>query len=156
MSRTSRRASRQLIIVVAVAIVLGVFITVHKLKSSHASENKSLATATNTPTPQPAAQTAVTPVAKVETPKAVTPPTTKPAEAKPANSFAAETEGLVTQTPTSLVKKNTTSASSNTPATGDFGPPSTQPSVSGSAVVTISASDGYFKTTGCEDWKKTG
>ncbi|MEZ7004950.1 hypothetical protein [Streptomyces sp. AD55] len=28
--------------------------------------------------------------------------------------------------------------------------------VSGSAVVTISASDGYFKTTGCEDWKKTG
>ena len=137
MSRTSRRASRQLIVIVAVALVLGVFITVHKLKSSHASENKSVATATNTPTPQPAAQTpapAVTPVAKVETPKVVTPPTTKPAEGKPANSFAAETEGLVTQTPTSLVKKNTTSASSNTPATGDFGPPATQPAVSGSAV----------------------
>ncbi|MFI8189869.1 hypothetical protein ACIF8T_13875 [Streptomyces sp. NPDC085946] len=27
--------------------------------------------------------------------------------------------------------------------------------VTGTAVVTISASDGYFKTTGCEDWKKT-
>ncbi|MFJ6657924.1 hypothetical protein ACIQNG_16380 [Streptomyces sp. NPDC091377] len=27
--------------------------------------------------------------------------------------------------------------------------------VSGSAVVTISASDGYFKTSGCEDWKKS-
>ncbi len=26
----------------------------------------------------------------------------------------------------------------------------------GTAVVTISASDGYFKTTGCKDWKKTG
>jgi len=28
--------------------------------------------------------------------------------------------------------------------------------VTGTAVVTISASDGYFKTTGCKDWKKTG
>ncbi|MFD0315469.1 hypothetical protein [Streptomyces flavalbus] len=28
--------------------------------------------------------------------------------------------------------------------------------VSGSAVVTIGASDAYFKTTGCQDWKKTG
>ncbi|MGW0814101.1 hypothetical protein ACWD00_12770 [Streptomyces viridiviolaceus] len=28
--------------------------------------------------------------------------------------------------------------------------------VSGTAVVTISASDGYFKTTGCKDWQKTG
>ncbi|MEU0740977.1 hypothetical protein [Streptomyces sp. NPDC006134] len=28
--------------------------------------------------------------------------------------------------------------------------------VSGTAVVTISASDRYFKTTGCQDWKKTG
>ncbi|POX57122.1 hypothetical protein C3489_02425 [Streptomyces sp. Ru71] len=28
--------------------------------------------------------------------------------------------------------------------------------VSGSAVVTISASDAYFKTSGCKDWKKTG
>ncbi|MEV0976700.1 hypothetical protein [Streptomyces sp. NPDC049915] len=28
--------------------------------------------------------------------------------------------------------------------------------VSGSAVVTISASDAYFKTAGCKDWKKTG
>jgi hypothetical protein len=28
--------------------------------------------------------------------------------------------------------------------------------VTGSAVVTISASDAYFKTTGCQDWKKTG
>jgi hypothetical protein len=28
--------------------------------------------------------------------------------------------------------------------------------VSGSAVVTISASDAYFKTSGCQDWKKTG
>jgi hypothetical protein len=27
--------------------------------------------------------------------------------------------------------------------------------VSGSAVVTISASDAYFKTSGCQDWKKT-
>ncbi|MEU9468223.1 hypothetical protein AB0D78_16510 [Streptomyces avermitilis] len=27
--------------------------------------------------------------------------------------------------------------------------------VTGSAVVTISASDAYFKTTGCQDWKKT-
>ena len=36
MSRTSRRASRQLFVVVTVAIVLGVFFTVHKLKSSGA------------------------------------------------------------------------------------------------------------------------
>ncbi|AWW39180.1 hypothetical protein ADL00_45565 [Streptomyces sp. AS58] len=28
--------------------------------------------------------------------------------------------------------------------------------VSGNAVVTISSSDAYFKTSGCEDWKKTG
>ncbi|MFF4270819.1 hypothetical protein [Streptomyces sp. NPDC001536] len=28
--------------------------------------------------------------------------------------------------------------------------------VTGSAVVTISASDAYFKTSGCTDWKKTG
>ncbi|MFI6491745.1 hypothetical protein [Streptomyces sp. NPDC050564] len=28
--------------------------------------------------------------------------------------------------------------------------------VTGTAVVTISAGDGYFKTTGCGDWKKTG
>ncbi|MFE7277789.1 hypothetical protein [Streptomyces sp. NPDC057623] len=28
--------------------------------------------------------------------------------------------------------------------------------VTGSAVVTISASDVYFKTTGCQDWKKSG
>ncbi|MFJ3672321.1 hypothetical protein ACIPSE_38280 [Streptomyces sp. NPDC090106] len=28
--------------------------------------------------------------------------------------------------------------------------------VTGSAVVTISASDAYFKTTGCSDWKKSG
>ena len=28
--------------------------------------------------------------------------------------------------------------------------------VSGSAVVAISASDAYFKTSGCQDWKKTG
>lgn len=28
--------------------------------------------------------------------------------------------------------------------------------VTGSAVVTISASDAYFKTTGCQDWKKSG
>ncbi|WP_327666977.1 hypothetical protein OHN37_18785 [Streptomyces sp. NBC_00485] len=28
--------------------------------------------------------------------------------------------------------------------------------VTGTAVVTISASDGYFKTTGCKDWKKAG
>ncbi|MGW7048502.1 hypothetical protein ACWGDT_38750 [Streptomyces avermitilis] len=28
--------------------------------------------------------------------------------------------------------------------------------VTGSAVVTISASDAYFKTTGCQEWKKTG
>jgi hypothetical protein len=28
--------------------------------------------------------------------------------------------------------------------------------VTGTAVVTISASDGYFKTTGCHDWRKTG
>ncbi|WP_405872034.1 hypothetical protein [Streptomyces sp. NBC_00005] len=28
--------------------------------------------------------------------------------------------------------------------------------VTGTAVVTISASDGYFKTTGCKAWKKTG
>lgn len=28
--------------------------------------------------------------------------------------------------------------------------------VTGTAVVTISSSDGYFKTTGCQDWKKTG
>ncbi|WP_327429292.1 hypothetical protein [Streptomyces sp. NBC_01236] len=28
--------------------------------------------------------------------------------------------------------------------------------VTGMAVVTISAGDGYFKTTGCGDWKKTG
>lgn len=28
--------------------------------------------------------------------------------------------------------------------------------VNGTAVVRIGASDGYFKTTGCEDWKKTG
>lgn len=28
--------------------------------------------------------------------------------------------------------------------------------VTGTAVVTISASDGYFKTTGCKDWQKTG
>jgi hypothetical protein len=28
--------------------------------------------------------------------------------------------------------------------------------VTGTAVVTISASDGYFKTTGCHDWQKTG
>ncbi|GGN92879.1 hypothetical protein GCM10011579_091190 [Streptomyces albiflavescens] len=28
--------------------------------------------------------------------------------------------------------------------------------VTGTAVVTISASDGYFKTSGCGDWKKTG
>lgn len=28
--------------------------------------------------------------------------------------------------------------------------------VTGSAVVTIGASDGYFKTTGCQDWKKSG
>ncbi|MFE9774976.1 hypothetical protein ACFYOV_25540 [Streptomyces sp. NPDC005931] len=27
--------------------------------------------------------------------------------------------------------------------------------VNGSAIVTISASDGYFKTTGCQDWTKT-
>ncbi|GAB2763394.1 hypothetical protein [Streptomyces bullii] len=27
--------------------------------------------------------------------------------------------------------------------------------VTGTAVVTISSSDGYFKTTGCQDWKKT-
>ena len=28
--------------------------------------------------------------------------------------------------------------------------------VTGTAVVTISSSDGYFKTTGCHDWQKTG
>ncbi|MFF1652582.1 hypothetical protein [Streptomyces sp. NPDC058255] len=28
--------------------------------------------------------------------------------------------------------------------------------VTGTAIVTISAGDGYFKTTGCGDWKKTG
>ncbi|GLP71616.1 hypothetical protein TUSST3_82350 [Streptomyces sp. TUS-ST3] len=28
--------------------------------------------------------------------------------------------------------------------------------VNGTAVVRISASDAYFKTTGCKDWKKTG
>ncbi|GAA3978723.1 hypothetical protein OG252_29820 [Streptomyces sp. NBC_01352] len=28
--------------------------------------------------------------------------------------------------------------------------------VNGTAVVTISSSDGYFKTAGCKDWKKTG
>lgn len=28
--------------------------------------------------------------------------------------------------------------------------------VTGSAVVTISSSDAYFKTTGCQDWKKSG
>ncbi|MEU9283698.1 hypothetical protein AB0D57_02985 [Streptomyces sp. NPDC048275] len=28
--------------------------------------------------------------------------------------------------------------------------------VTGTAVVTISAGDGYFKTVGCKDWKKTG
>ncbi|GGT26170.1 hypothetical protein [Streptomyces chromofuscus] len=28
--------------------------------------------------------------------------------------------------------------------------------VTGSAVVTISASDAYFKTSGCQDWKRTG
>ncbi|WP_327355549.1 hypothetical protein [Streptomyces sp. NBC_01304] len=28
--------------------------------------------------------------------------------------------------------------------------------VSGSAIVTITAKDAYFKTTGCKDWKKTG
>ncbi|MDN0200875.1 hypothetical protein [Streptomyces sp. S.PNR 29] len=28
--------------------------------------------------------------------------------------------------------------------------------VNGTAVVTISASDAYFKTSGCKDWKKTG
>jgi hypothetical protein len=28
--------------------------------------------------------------------------------------------------------------------------------VNGTAVVTISASDAYFKTSGCQDWKKTG
>ncbi|MFF4254428.1 hypothetical protein ACFY1L_24805 [Streptomyces sp. NPDC001663] len=28
--------------------------------------------------------------------------------------------------------------------------------VTGTAVVTVSASDGYFKTTGCKDWKKAG
>jgi hypothetical protein len=28
--------------------------------------------------------------------------------------------------------------------------------VTGTAVVTISASDGFFKTSGCQDWKRTG
>ncbi|WP_455358988.1 hypothetical protein [Streptomyces sp. SYSU K21746] len=28
--------------------------------------------------------------------------------------------------------------------------------VSGNAIVTITAKDAYFKTTGCQDWKKTG
>jgi len=28
--------------------------------------------------------------------------------------------------------------------------------VTGTAVVTISAKDVYFKTAGCQDWKKTG
>ena len=67
MSRTSRRASRQLIVIVAVALVLGVFFTVHKLRSSKASENKALAS--NTPAVQPVVQTAVAPppqAAKVE------------------------------------------------------------------------------------------
>ena len=138
MSRTSRRASRQLIVIVAVALVLGVFFTVHKLRSSKASENKALAS--NTPAVQPVVQTAVAPppqAVKVETPK-VAPPTTKPAEAKTANAVAAD-EGLVTQTPTTFVKKPAANAIVSEPpaATGDFSAPATQPA--GSSTISESA-----------------
>ncbi|MFE0518817.1 hypothetical protein [Streptomyces sp. NPDC058954] len=39
-------------------------------------------------------------------------------------------------------------------AKGDMNSIIANNNVSGTAVVTISASDGYFKTTGCKDWKK--
>ncbi|HEY8747917.1 MAG TPA: L,D-transpeptidase family protein [Tepidisphaeraceae bacterium] len=123
MSRTSRRASRRLIIVVSVALVLGVVFTIHKLKNSHAGDTK----ANVASTPAVEAPASVVEPAPTVAPKAVASvkpvaPTTAPSKAS--TPVSSEFDGLVTQTPTSAV------SNSNNSSGGSFSSPTTQPGVS--------------------------
>jgi len=97
MSRTSRRVSRPLIAALAIVIVLGVFFTVHKLRSARAAQvhRGSVAVALATPAPQPV----VSPAPATQPAGAQSP---APSQPDPLESKAKDPEAnaLVTQTPT--------------------------------------------------------
>jgi hypothetical protein len=121
-SRSSRRVSRPLIAAVAAIIVLGLFFTIHKLRSAKAIE------ASNQAAPASAQSTDDKPVLTPQQlsqdekkPTASTPPTTAPAQ--PIAAVASTDESaLITQTPTSASPTS-------------IAPPATQP---GSAMPTVS------------------
>lgn len=140
MSRTSRRASRPLIAVVAIVIALGVFFTVHKIKkSSAAAEAKAAAAAAESSAPAPSAPAATPDVKpalaianKPAAPAAAAGPTTVPSSPEAKVPAASEFDGLVTQTPTarepaptaaSSPDKSSAVASASIPTT-----PATRPS----------------------------
>ena len=102
MSRTSRRVSRPLIGLLTITIVLGVFFTVHKLRSARAAHIRpvqDVALVTSSPAPQPAAKTA-----PATQPAAQPAGTQAPAPSHPDASTTlaknAEANALLTQTPT--------------------------------------------------------
>ena len=97
MSRTSRRISRPLIALLGVVIVLGVFFTVHKLRSAHAAQARRaapVAPSTAVPQPVPQAAPATQPSSGAQASGSTLP--TGPGPARPVD---AEAGALVTQTP---------------------------------------------------------
>jgi lipoprotein-anchoring transpeptidase ErfK/SrfK len=123
MSRTSRRASRPLIAVLAIVIVLGVAFTVHKVRKSHAQ----VAAKTSTPiavtgnpapaTPAPAAKAQQSQPAKPAAPAT-------PAPAPVAETPAIDATALVTQTPTEKVSSKDASSPSSGSTEGSDSSPS--------------------------------
>ena len=114
MSRTSRRASRPLIAVLAVVIVLGVAFTVHKVRKSHAQLAKASTPAvTSGPAPAAPAPTMQDATAKHEPSqpeKAAAPAAPAPVARMPAtpapSTPSIDATALVTQTPTEKVSSS--------------------------------------------------
>jgi lipoprotein-anchoring transpeptidase ErfK/SrfK len=139
MSRTSRRASRPLIAVLAIVIVLGVAFTVHKVRKAHAQVAKSTPRSVATPAPASAvpaaapkrepAQPAAKPAPAEPIAVASTAGTSAPA---PAESPAVDSTALITQTPTEKVSsKGSASPSAGSTEGSDSAPaapPTTPPS----------------------------
>jgi hypothetical protein len=119
MSRTSRRASRPLIAVLAIVIVLGVAFTIHKVHKAHAQVAKSTPTPAASGTATPAPVTPAKPLAP-QPANAAGPGSATPAASPIASTPVpllppADSGALVTQTPTekvSLTKDATPSAGS--------------------------------------------
>lgn len=129
MSRASRRASRPLIAVLAIVIVLGVAFTVHKVRKAHAQVAKATAPTVATPAPasavpaaapkQQPAQPAAKPAPSEPIAVASSAGTSTPTPAAP----AIDSTALITQTPTEKVSaKESASPSAGSTEGSDSAP----------------------------------